>query len=163
MEQLTVGRTLAARAVEQYGSMVLRLAFQRLKSQADAEDVGQEVFLALLRERVFQDEDHLKRWLVRVTLHRCEDLRRSAWRRRTVPLEERTAWAAFTPEETACLEELWSLKPRDRDVIYLHYYEGYTIAEMAELLGENPNTVSARLGRARKKLRLLLEEGMCHG
>ena len=70
----------------------------------------------------------------------------------------------LTPEEEqACLEELWSLKPRDRDVIYLHYYEGYTIAEMAELLGENPNTVSARLGRARKKLKLLLEEGMCHG
>lgn len=47
--------------------------------------------------------------------------------------------------------------------LLFHYYEGYTIAEMAELLGENPNTVSARLGRARKKLKLLLEEGMCHG
>lgn len=54
MEQLTVDRALAAWAVEQYGSMVLRLAFQRLKSQADAEDVGQEVFLALLRERAFR-------------------------------------------------------------------------------------------------------------
>ena len=94
------------RVVEQWSPLLLRLSYSYLGSTADAEDVVQEVFLALLRERVFQDEDHLKRWLVRVTLHRCEDLRRSAWRRRTVPLEERTAWAAFTPEETACLEEL---------------------------------------------------------
>ena len=99
---------------------------------------------------------------MRVTLHRCADLRRSAWRRHTVPLET-TAWPAFSPEERETLEELWSLPPKDRDVLYLHYYEGYTIAETAELLGEKANTVGARLGRARKKLKLLLEEGMEHG
>lgn len=160
--ELVVDKALCARAVETYGDMVLRLAFQRLGSQADAEEAAQEVFLKLLREKRFQDEVHLKRWLVRVTLHRCADLRRSAWRRHTVPLET-TAWPAFSPEERETLEELWSLPPKDRDVLYLHYYEGYTIAETAELLGEKANTVGARLGRARKKLKLLLEEGMEHG
>lgn len=162
MDELRVDRALCTRAVEQYGSMVLRLAFQRLKSQADAEDAAQEVFLSLLRERSFQNEDHLKRWLVRVTIHKCENLRLSAWRRKTAPLEGE-AWADFPPLEQEVMEEVWALKPRDRDVIYLHYYEGYTIAEMADMLGENPNTVSARLSRARKKLKLLLEEGACNG
>lgn len=162
MEKLTVDRVLAARAVEEYGDLVLRLAFQRLKSQADAEDVAQEVFLSLLREHVFQDEDHLKHWLIRVAIHKCENLRLSAWRRKTVPLEGQ-AWPAFAPAEQEMMEELWELKPKDRDVIYLHYYEGYTIYEIAGLLRENPNTVSARLCRARKKLRLLLEEDECGG
>ena len=161
MESLTVDHALAARAVEQYGSMVLRLAFQRLGNQADAEDMAQEVFVSLLREREFQGEEHLKRWLIRVTIHKCENLRRSAWKQKTVALSE--AWPAFAPAEQAVMEELWELKPKDRDVIYLHYYEGYTIAELAGLLGEKPNTVSARLTRARRKLKVLLEEGECSG
>ena len=111
MGELVVDKALCARAVEAYGDMVLRLAFQRLGSQADAEDAAQEVFLKLLREKRFQDEGHLKRWLVRVTLHRCADLRRSAWRRHIVPLEG-TPWPAFSPEERETLEELWSLPPR---------------------------------------------------
>ena len=155
-------RALCARAVETYGDMVLRLAFQRLGDQADAEDAAQEVFLKLLGEKSFQDEDHLKRWLVRVVLHRCADLRRSAWRRHTVPLEG-AAWPSFDPEEREALEELWSLPSKDRDVLYLHYYEGYTIAEIGTILGEKANTVGARLSRARRKLKLLLEEGMEHG
>lgn len=162
MGAIEVDQALCARAVEEYGGMVLRLAFQRLKSQADAEDAAQEVFLSLLRERSFQSEEHLKRWLVRVTIHKCENLRLSAWRRKTVPLEGE-AWPLFMPIEQEVMEEVWELKPRDRDVIYFHYYEGYTIAEIADMLGENPNTVSARLSRARKKLKLLLEEGMCGG
>lgn len=162
MDELTVDRALCARSVERYGSMVLRLAFQRLQSQADAEDAAQEVILSLLRERGFHDEDHLKRWLVQVTIHKCENLRRSAWRRKTVSLEGE-AWPPCAPEERELLEELWQLKPADRDVIYLHYCEGCAIAEIAALLGEKPNTVGVRLSRARKKLKPLLGEGEGYG
>lgn len=150
-------RERAARAVEDYGDMVLRLAFQRLKNQADAEDVGQNVFVILMRQGDFTDEDHLKHWLIRVTIQQCENLRHSAWRRKVVALSE--AWPVFAPEEREAMEELWSLPPKDRDVIYLHYYEGYKLRELSELLGENINALSARLQRARKKLKLLIEEG----
>ena len=150
-------------AAARYRDMVWRVACNACSHRQDAEDITQDVFLKLYAtRRTFADDDHLKRWLVRVTLHRCADLRRSAWRRHTVPLEG-AAWPSFDPEEREALEELWSLPPKDRDVLYLHYYEGYTIAETAELLGEKANTVGARLGRARKKLKLLLEEGMEHG
>ena len=67
-------------AMEACGDAVYRLALCRMGSRADAEDVYQEVFLRLLRDTTdFRDEEHLKAWLIRVTLNRCSDLRRSAW------------------------------------------------------------------------------------
>lgn len=161
METLKADRALAARAMEDYGDMVLRLACQRLGSMADAEDTAQEVFLSLMGQREFRGEEHLRRWLVRVTLNKCSNLAASAWWRRTAPLCE--GLPALAPEEREALEEVRALPPKDRDVIYLHYYEGYTIAEIADLLGEKPNTVGARLTRARKKLKILLEEAQSHG
>ena len=75
-------------AMERYGDAVYRLALCRLGSRADAEDVYQDVFLRLLRDTTaFRDGEHLKAWLLRVTLHCCVDLRRSAWWKRTAPLE----------------------------------------------------------------------------
>lgn len=75
-------------AMEQYGDAVYRLALCRLDSRADAEDVFQDVFLRLLRDTtVFRDGEHLKAWLLRVTVNCCNDLRRSAWFKRTAPLE----------------------------------------------------------------------------
>lgn len=57
-------------AMERYGDAVYRLALCRLGSRADAEDVYQDVFLRLLRDTTaFRDGEHLKAWLLRVTLH----------------------------------------------------------------------------------------------
>ena len=71
-------------AMDTCGDAVYRLALCRLNSRADAEDVYQEVFLRLLRDDTdFRDTEHLKAWLLRVTLSRCADLRRSAWFKRT--------------------------------------------------------------------------------
>lgn len=75
-------------AMDTCGDAVYRLALCRLNSRADAEDVYQEVFLRLLRgDTDFRDTEHLKAWLLRVTLSRCADLRRSAWFKRTAPME----------------------------------------------------------------------------
>ncbi len=75
-------------AMDTCGDAVYRLALCRLNSRADAEDVYQEVFLRLLRDDTdFRDTEHLKAWLLRVTLSRCADLRRSAWFKRTAPME----------------------------------------------------------------------------
>ena len=83
-----------SRIVETYGSMLLRLACTRLDDPADAEDIAQEVFLKLLTARPsFQNAEHEKAWLIRTTLHRASNLRRSA-ARRNVPLEEAAQAAA---------------------------------------------------------------------
>ena len=92
-------------AMDTCGDAVYRLALCRLNSRADAEDVYQEVFLRLLRDDTdFRDTEHLKAWLLRVTLSRCADLRRSAWFKRTAPMEAAADAAAPEPESSS---ELW--------------------------------------------------------
>ena len=72
------------------GEMLYRLAALYLGSAGEAEDVLQDVFVKLLsRRRTFQNEEHRKRWLIRVTVNLCKDHLRSARRQKTVPLEER--------------------------------------------------------------------------
>lgn len=146
-------------AMERCGDAVYRLALCRLDSRADAEDVYQEVFLRLLRDTTaFRDDEHLKAWLLRVTVNCCNDLRRSAWFRHTAPLEAAPDAAAPLAEKHDALWQAVHALPDDlRVVVWLHYVEGYGTDEIAPLVGCRPATVRTRLHRARKKLRLELE------
>ena len=146
-----------SRIVETYSSMLLRLACTRLDDPADAEDVVQEVFLKLLTARpLFRDSEHEKAWLFRTTLHRASDLRRSA-ARRNVPLEE-AAQAAAPQAGNELLAAVRALPEPYSAVIHLYYYEGYSIKEIAKLLGVPAPTVGTRLARGRERLRRLLKE-----
>ena len=152
---------LAQMAVSRYGEMVYRLAFSHTGSRQDADDIYQEVFLRLVRRpNVFEDEEHLRAWLIRVTVNCCNSLWRSPWKRRTVPLSqvEETA-AADEPELTGLTETLQRLSPKDRTVIHLFYYEDLPVAQISRLLGERESTIRSRLTRARQRLKLLLEGG----
>ena len=147
-------------AMDACGDAVYRLALCRLGRRADAEDVYQEVFLRLLCDTTaFRDAEHLKAWLLRVTLSRCNDLRRSAWFRRTAPLEAAPDAAAL---ESADYSDLWQavseLPPDLRTAVHLHYVEGYSTDEIASMVGCRAATVRTRLHRARKQLKLDLED-----
>lgn len=148
---------IISRMVEQYSSMLLRLAAARLDSPADAEDAVQEVFLKLLTARpVFRDAEHERAWLIRTTLHRASDIRRSA-ERRNLPLEEAAEPAA--PEDALdLLSAVRALPDKYSAVIHLHYYEGYSIKEIAKTLGLPAATVGTRLARGRERLRQMLKE-----
>lgn len=146
------------RMVEEYSSMLLRLACTRLGSTQDAEDVVQEVFLKLLSSRpVFRDAGHEKAWLIRTTLHRASDLRRRA-ERRNVPLEEAEGSPARAEGDQELLDAVRALPERYSGVVHLHYYEGYSIKEIAKLLGLPAATVGTRLARGRERLRQMLKE-----
>ena len=146
-----------SRIVETYSPMLLRLACRRLDDPADAEDIVQEVFLKLLTARpLFRDSEHEKAWLIRTTLHRASDLRRSA-ARRNVPLEE-AAQAAAPQAGSELLTAVRVLPEPYSAVIHLYYYEGYSIKEIAKLLGVPAPTVGTRLARGRERLRRLLKE-----
>lgn len=84
---------------------------------------------------------------------------KSFFRSRSVPLEELTTQAAEMPEES---REIWdavlALPPRYKNVVYLHYYEGYTAVEIGKILKKNTNTVYTLLNRARQLLKKDLEE-----
>ena len=144
--------------VEQYSGTIYRTAYQYLMCTADAEDAVQEVFIKLLKKRscTFRDSEHLKAWLLRVTKNYCIDLiRRKKTQNETVLTEQ-----LFAPEsdEQHLLEELNQLKPKYREVLYLYYYEGYTIKEIAAITRTRQNTINSRLTRAREVLKKVLKE-----
>lgn len=162
-EERRAGTVTAARvltpeeALEYYGDMVLRTAFSLVKNPADAEDMAQEVFLTLVqRQPAFESPEHQKAWLLRATINRCKSHFRSAWQRRTEGLDETLA-APFTPAESGVLAAVEALPLKYRQVVYLHYIEGYSTGEIARLLGRSQNTVLSQLSRARAKLKDQLE------
>ena len=132
-----------------------RLALSYTKSVPDAEDVCQTVFLKLLQQPTRPPEAE-KAWLIRVTVNQCRDLLKSSWRRRTAPLEEAVYFSV--PEDRELFQAVMALPPKDRVVIHLHYYEGYTAREIGSQLGISESAVQNRLMRARKRLKSLLKE-----
>lgn len=147
-------------AVERYADMIFRLAYSYLKSRADAEDVMQETLLKLYLERKpFRSPEHERYWVVRVAANECKKLLRSPWRRRSSPLEELPETAAFdAPAQTELFRQVMLLPPKYRAAVYLHYYEGYAVREIAGIMNANPSTVQTWLMRARGQLKTSLKE-----
>lgn len=143
------------RAVERYADMVKRVCLCHLKNQADTEDVFQNVFLKyMLCDAPFESDEHEKAWLLRITINACRDYLRSIFLRRTVPLEVIAEVAEEVPEDhREVLEAVLALPDKYKDAIYLHYYEGYSAAEIGRILGKKENTVYSLLSRGRRILR----------
>ena len=145
-------------ATEQYADTVKRICIVHLKNHADTEDIFQTVFLKYaLSSAVFENTEHEKAWFIRVTINACRDLLRSFFRSRTVPLDVLADQEAPSfADNREVLEAVLSLPAKYRDVVYLHYYEGYTAPQIGEILEKKTNTVYTLLTRAREQLRRLL-------
>ena len=143
------------RAVEQYANMVRRLCMIHLKNYADTEDIFQTVFLKYALSSVsFENEEHEKAWLIRVTINACKDLLKSFFRNRTVSLDEIMEQPAeMPPDYREVLETVLSLPQKYKDVVYLYYYEGYTAPQISRILGINVNTVYTLLNRSKQLIR----------
>ncbi|CAM5219934.1 RNA polymerase sigma-70 factor OS=Ureibacillus acetophenoni OX=614649 GN=SAMN05877842_102477 PE=3 SV=1 [Ureibacillus acetophenoni] len=144
--------------VETYSDTLIRIAVQQTKNMSEAEDIVQDVYMTLMKQkRPFDSEAHLKAWLIKVTINKCKDYFKSPRFKKTVPITEEMSFTA--KEEQIVLPEIFELEPNERMIVYLHYYEGYTTAEIANLLDMNVNTVGSKLRRVRMKLKSILEEG----
>ena len=143
--------------VEKYSDMILRIAYQNLKNKSDSEDVTQDTFMKLIKQSTFRDEAYMKAWLIKVTINKWRDLNKTAWYRRTESLAE--IEIPFNEDEIGIIEEVFKLSNDYRNVIYLYYYEGYSISEIANILDTKENTISSQITRARKKLKNILLEG----
>lgn len=142
--------------VMRYSQSLLRIAFTRLKSTTEAEDVVQEVFLKLINKRPhFRDEEHEKAWLIRTTINASCDVLKSSFRK-SIPLEEDIK--ALPDEHSQLLFAVQSLPEKYSTVLHLYYYEGYNIKEIARILKLPAATVGTRLSRARAQLKLILEK-----
>lgn len=145
----------ANRAIERYADTVRRICMIHLKNHADTEDIFQNVFLKyVLSTTVFESEEHEKAWFIRVTINACRDLLKSFFRSRTVSLDTLLDQPAeMTENDRTVLDAVLALPGKYRDVVYLHYYEGYTAPQIGEILHKNTNTVYTLLNRARQALR----------
>ena len=135
--------------------MVRRLCMIHLKNYADTEDIFQTVFLKYVLSSVsFENEEHEKAWFIRVTINACKDLLKSFFRSRTVSLDEIAEQSSEMPkDDREVLEAVLSLPPKYKDVVYLHYYEGYTAPQISRILGKNVNTIYTLINRSRQLLR----------
>lgn len=146
-----------ADAVNKYSDTVFRVAFQYTGDRAEAEDVLQDVFLQLLKTPPpLTVDDRLKAWLIRVTINKSKDCLRAIKRRREIVRNYTPAAQPSRHDEV--FEALNRLSERDRNALYLHYYEGYTAIEIARIIGGSERAVTKRIGRAREKLKDFLEE-----
>lgn len=141
---------------ETYKNTVYRLALVYLTSQAEAEDAVQDVFLKLLTHGRGIPPEKMRSWLLTVTANLCRDRLRAGKRHPVEELPEELPDAGYT--ESDLVTEVMALPEGEREVIHLFYYEGYSVKEIARILGISGTAVTTRLSRARKHLKERLEE-----
>ena len=143
---------------ERYATDVLRVSYYYLGDRQRAEDVTQDVFVRLITSRPDLLPGREKSWLLKVALNRCRDLWRGAWLKKVVlghpafelfPAEDEIGRLA---ENTALAEAVNRLPAGFKEVVLLHYYQGYGVSEIASMLDISEGTVSSRLSRARSRL-----------
>ena len=145
------------RVVNEYATMLLRVAYSQLNNRAEAEDTVQEVLLKYMEKApIFQSEEHEKAWLLRVTVNHCKNHLASAWFRKRADLDE--GIPALDNAELEVVSAVAALPAKYRAVVHLYYFEGYSTKEIAEILHSRPNTVPSRLSRARALLAKALKE-----
>lgn len=147
-------------AAEKYRDNIYAIAFNYFKNAPDADDIVQDVLLKLYREdKEFESEEHVRNWLLRVTVNQCKKISVSSWFRKNVPLETYAESLEYeTPEESDLFLAVMNLPKKYRIIVHLFYYEDYSTRDIAQMLNLKEPTVRTRLMRARKILKERLSD-----
>ena len=146
--------------IEAYQKSLYAAAFNICRNTADANDVVQDPFIQYYTtKKQFQDEEHLKAWLLRVAINRAKDISRSFWKKNRLSIEDYADAVPFeSREETGLFEAVMRLPEKYREVIHLYYYEDLSIKETARILRITEGSVKMRLSRGRSFLRDVFKE-----
>lgn len=136
-----------------HADMVMRICSLNLKNQQDAQDVLQDVFLKLFTSgKHFDSTEHEKAWLIRVAINKCKDYKKSFWKRNIKSIEY--VDIPFESQmESDVIDAVLSLSPKYKNIIFLFYYQGYAVPEIAKILEQKESTIYSNLHRARKELK----------
>ena len=153
--------------VEKYLKMVYRISFHYFGNREDAEDVAQDVFVKLYSSRLdINNEEETKAWLIRVTTNTCHSYFRNPFRKRKTEIDEaeleNTIGIGSSEQEVinrkVIMDAVMSLPEHYRIIVYLFYYEEYSIGQISNVLKIKETTIQTRLSRARDKLRNALSD-----
>ncbi len=143
---------------DKYSKLILKVAYTYLKNTSISEDIMQEVFIKYINKKPqFSNFQNEKAWFIRVTINLCKDYLKSAWFKRQTELKDDISYLQHYEIET--LSEVLKLPEKYRIVIYLYYYESYSIKEIASILKVKTSTVGTWLSRARECLKVSLQGG----
>ena len=135
---------------------IYRVCYAFMKNAQDAEDCTEDAFVkAMTSDVAFENERHERAWLTTTAMNICKDKRKHWWRQKVTPMEEETERAAPEPDREVT-EAVMALPVKYKEVVWLHYYEGYQTDEIAQMLGSPPSTVRNQLRDARAKLKQTL-------
>ena len=150
--------------INKYSDTLYKICFLILKDENDIKDVLQETFIKYMTKAPdFKSEEHKKAWLIKVSQNKCREFLRFHKRHAAVPLDEVEKSISVTDGmdtyTTSILSLIWNLKYKLKSVVILYYIEGYSVKEVAQILGISESAVKKRLERARKELKLVAEVG----
>ena len=135
---------------------LFRTAIAITGNKAEAEDIIQDAFIKLFEKNpCFETSEHETAWLIRVTVNLSKNRLRSGWWKKIIPLLD--TYPAKTEEQHNLKESVLALPSKYRTVIHLHYYEGYSTKEVAEITEQKESTVRQQLTRARRMLKDFLK------
>ena len=137
-----------------HSKTVYRVCFAYMKNPADTEDAVQDTFFHLIKSGpAFENEEHEKAWLIRTAANICKDVLRHWWRRRENIEDFHDLQSPEEIETDDVFQAVMALPIKYKAVVYLYYYEGYSVNEIARMLHKPSNTIKTRLSRARKLLK----------
>jgi len=138
---------------------IYRLVRIYIRNSYDTDDIVQNVYLKLHKNIYnLNDDEHAKRWLIRVAINECKNQFLSNWVRRVIPLDETLVDEVSFEADDKVWQAVISLPQKYRIVIYLFYYEEYSTSEIAETLKLKEANVRKQLQRARERLKKILKE-----
>jgi len=139
--------------------MIYRICFMYLKNPTDTEDAVQSIFTKLVHSNTsFSDHEHEKAWLIVTAKNHCRDLLKNWWRTRRVEIT-RLPEGVFGDEigqPGEVLEHLLALPEKYKIVLYLYYFEDYSVKEIASMIGRKESTIQTQLAKGRKLMKLSL-------
>lgn len=143
---------------DKYGTQIYRTILAYLKNTHDAEDVLQNTFYKLyISDKDFESEEYVKNWLFFVAINEAKNVLKSRWR--FYQSLDEVVLTTENEEHHELFEQIMKLPDKYRLVIVLHYYNGYTAAEIARFLDKKESTILTQLQRGREKLEKLLIGG----
>ena len=150
------------RLIDKYGNMIFRIAVKYLDGIDDAQDIVQEVFLKYIEYiktgNTFNNEEHEKFWIIRVTMNLCCNEINSAKLRKTFPLNECFYMEVNIKRENLLIETMKKLDDKYRIVFEMFYVDGFTITEISKIIQISEANVKTRLKRARCKFKELVRK-----